>query len=542
MFRAAALTAACVAGPTPHRTPPPASTDSALTLGDEQLCADPVAGLDRFVDETDARGLGVELGEEGPVLSGGNRAGTLVAEDMDADGDIDLVLPSNFWRPRIFGNDGSGYFTEEPPVPGVPSVLAHLAADLDGDGLPELVQCGVGRVVVWTNLGGLAFSEPETVLELPLPYPLCATIAAGDIDLDGDIDLAMPASGAVEDACELDGSCPSSGIGGPVTVLVNDGGAYHVGATLRFGEVDGWSLAATMTDHDADGDLDLFVLSDRSNSGLAPEDVPPNALYRNDGPGPDGEIVWVDEAEARELAIPMSGMGFATGDYNEDGRLDYCASDAGPVRCFYSWDEIYYDAGLALGLTPSVSDPAVWFGWSVEIVDLDYDGLLDAFVSAGRPSSDATSALQPDLLFQGTPEGFEDISAATGFGSDGDDFGAAAADLDGDGYLEMVILPALGRPQLYANHCGAEAWLAVDLVGPPGNRAGLGARIEVDVGDRRYTQEIQGLRSLGQSPSMAWFGLGDAVHADRLAVVWPGGDRQEFLDVPARRRVTVRAE
>ncbi|MDP2310386.1 MAG: CRTAC1 family protein [Pseudomonadota bacterium] len=511
-----------------------------LVLGRETVCAAPASGFGPFAEESVARGVDAAIGdyEHHP---GGSASATLTVEDLDADGDIDLAFPDLHGSPLLFENDGTGHFTEVPTALSVYGGGNHGVADIDADGLPDLVMVGIGHVFVAQNLGGMAFARPEEVFVLDDPAPTFATFTAGDIDLDGDIDLVVPGLSLITDPCQLDGSCAASGEGSPVYVLVNEGGTFRVGAMLSPQGVSGYSLVATLTDRDRDGDLDLFVPSD--HSGMPPEGVlPPNAFYRNDGVGADGDVVWVNEAAALELEFVMSGMGIATGDYNGDDQLDYCVSDFGPVRCFLSDRESYYDAGVAMGLSSGGAELTAWAGWSVELVDLDNNGELDAFVTGGRASMNEQggSEHQPDLLFEGGAGGtLQEVGDAQGFGSDADDYGAAAADLDGDGVLEVVITPSIGAPQLYHAPCNAHGWLAVDLAGPAGNPLGLGTRVDVEAGGRRWTQEIQALRGPGQSPSLAWFGLGGADAVDRLVVTWPGGAVQEFEAVPARRTVTV---
>lgn len=510
-----------------------------LVLGSEVVCADPVAGFGPFTEESVARGVDPLIGdyEDHP---GGSASATLAVEDLDADGDIDLAFPDLHGSPLLFENDGTGHFTQVPTALAVYGAGQHGVADIDADGLPDLVMVGIGHVFVAWNLGGMAFAAPEAIFAVDYPAPTFATFTAGDIDLDGDIDIVVPGLSLITDRCQLDGTCPSSGQGSFVYVLVNEGGTFRVGEMLSPHGVPGYALAATLTDRDRDGDLDLFVPSDRSGTPLG-IDVPPNAFYRNDGVGADGDVVWVNDAETLGLHFVMTGMGIATGDYNGDEQLDYCVTEFGPVRCFLSDRDSYYDAGISMGLSPIGMDPYGFVGWSVELVDLDNDGALDAFVTGGRSSitGEGGGPFQPDLLFQGEADGtFQDVGG-TWFGNDADDYGAAAADLDGDGVLEIVITPGIGAPQLYHAPCNAHGWVAVDLVGPPGNPHGLGARVDVEAAGRRTTQEVQAARGPGQSPSLAWFGLGDADALDRLVVTWPGGEAQVFEDVPARRTVTV---
>lgn len=515
-------------------------SDSGLEIGSEHICDTTTIDFGPFAVESVARGIDLDVGDvEGHP--GGNVADTLVAEDLDADGDIDLAFPSFTGDPILYANDGSGHFTKHATALDSDWVANHGVADLDGDGLPDLIVVGIGRVDVAWNLGKMEFSTAETLLNLDIPAPIFSTFTAVDIDLDGDLYLAVIGAGLITDPCQIGGGCPASGLGTDVYVLVNDGHTFTLAETLNPAGVSGFSLAGTFTDRDGDRDPDLLVSSDFAEAADRTQ-VPPNAFYRNDGVGSDGQVNWVNDAPTLGIDVVMSGMGFSTGDYNEDGALDYCISDIGRLRCFLTDAGGYYDAGRAMGLYPANAESDGWSAWSMDILDLNNDGLLDAFASGGRAADDelAGDVLQPDLLFRGDGPGvLTDVTTDFAFGSSLDDYGAAAADFDDDGFLEIVITPSVGRPQFYHSPCGGGAWTAVDLVGPPGNRAGIGARIDVGAGGRIQSQEFQTLRGPGQSPSMAWFGLGSDATLDSLTIMWPGGDQQQFTNIQARRRLTV---
>ncbi|MFT7625104.1 MAG: hypothetical protein ACI9WU_004295, partial [Myxococcota bacterium] len=113
-------------------------------------------------------------------------------------------------------------------------------------------------------------------------------------------------------------------------------------------------------------------------------------------------------------------------------------------------------------------------------------------------------------------------------------------DLNGDGSLEIIMSPGVGVPVLWANRCTAGAWLQIDLEGPGLNAQAFGARVDVHAGDRRWTQELQGPRALGQSPARLHFGLGDRALVDQVRVRWPDGQTSSFDNIPTRRIVTIR--
>jgi hypothetical protein len=83
-------------------------------------------------------------------------------------------------------------------------------------------------------------------------------------------------------------------------------------------------------------------------------------------------------------------------------------------------------------------------------------------------------------------------------------------------------------------------WIAIKLKGTKSNRDGIGARVEVFAGGKRYTAEhVAGSGYLSQDDSRMHFGLGAAVTVDKLIVHWPSGREQTLEKVAADRVLTV---
>ena len=194
-----------------------------------------------------------------------------------------------------------------------------------------------------------------------------------------------------------------------------------------------------------------------------------------------------------------------------------------------------------------VSRACGWVGWSLELLDFDYDGLLDIAAVAGpTPPLDPANpwrdhcTFQPDSYWQGNAEGrFDERTLDIGFGDTRGHYGLSAADFDGDGSQDLVVVPFEGTPRLYMNQCGSGAWTLIELVGIGANAEAFGARVEVTAGAQTRIGEVHSLRSVGQSPSSLHFGLGNVGSIEELVVRWPDGRRTVVSDLPVNRTITV---
>jgi enediyne biosynthesis protein E4 len=152
---------------------------------------------------------------------------------------------------------------------------------------------------------------------------------------------------------------------------------------------------------------------------------------------------------------------------------------------------------------------------------------------------------------------FSDIGMAVGCDDVKDGRGAAVADFDNDGALDLIINNNPGDtgcgtapPTLLRNNVGARRnWLAVELVGATCNRDAVGAEVlaEVDVARRGAKPHLAkqlrlvsaGCSYASQHSNRLYFGLDDVPQVDRLTVRWPGGGEETFHDIGARQLVRI---
>lgn len=140
--------------------------------------------------------------------------------------------------------------------------------------------------------------------------------------------------------------------------------------------------------------------------------------------------------------------------------------------------------------------------------------------------------------------GFADVSKAWGLADKAFSNGAAYADLDNDGDLDLVVNNLFQEAFVYKNTAADRKqghWLQLDLKGSAANPFALGAKVRAWVGDQIYAQEIYPARGFFSSvPTLAHIGLGQAATVDRLEVWFPEGRVVALEKVSADQRLTVK--
>ncbi|MEM9656779.1 MAG: VCBS repeat-containing protein, partial [Planctomycetota bacterium] len=205
--------------------------------------------------------------------------------------------------------------------------------------------------------------------------------------------------------------------------------------------------------------------------------------------------------------------------------------------------------------------------WTPRLADFDNDGRLDLFVTNGalRDTMDSdASDYAENQLQRGSEEWVKYWTEAPlykeknlAFRNDGDlrfkrveeewgldrlgtSFGAATADFDNDGDLDLVVSNADVPVSVYRNNSPDGDRLRVRLVGAESNRYGVGATVRVEAGGVQQVQYVTLARGwLSACEPVLHFGLGDAAKVDRLTIQWPSGAVQEFRDVEANVLCTV---
>ena len=453
-----------------------------------------------------------------PAMSGGCRAWGLSAADPDADGDLDVLLARDGVKDLLLVNQGDGQLRAHPR--------------------PGLGERGCGsRSASW-----------------------------GDIDGDGDLDLFVARHHVVGPPV-TPGSCPRAPAaadpswsilpGDPNSLYLSNGDGTFTEVSERIGEVaqQGYTFLGAFLDLDEDGDQDLYLINDYGGRSVG------NLALRNDGagffddPGAPTAEAHLDPIAAEEAAFWQSlrvrgdTMSLGVGDLDGDERPDLAIADIDAIHLMLSaGGEGWYDAAVARDLRPS-SLRGQRAAWGTEVADLDNDGLLDV-VSVFGPTEGlleaegSTTTEQPDAAFyQRRDGGFVDRAPVLGLDHTGVGRGLVVADMDGDGWLDLLRTDYRGGPAtLERQRCGEAAWLSLRLLGMPGNPGAIGAKVTARVDGLVHTRwSMASSTSLASAgPSALHFGLGDAALIEELRVRWPDGHVDVLRDVEPRQRLTLR--
>jgi hypothetical protein len=184
-------------------------------------------------------------------------------------------------------------------------------------------------------------------------------------------------------------------------------------------------------------------------------------------------------------------------------------------------------------------------------MDYDNDGALDLFMAnghvldnIGRYHAD-THYAEPKLMFRNNGHGiFENVSNRMG-----PDFvlprvsrGAAIADFDNDGDLDILVSNCGQAPQLLRNDGGnANHWLEILLIGTKSNRDGVGARVKVMAGDLiLYDQRKGGMSYQSAQDPRLHFGLGSHSKIDAIEIRWPSGSVTKLGGLTSDRIIAVK--
>lgn len=562
----------------------------------------------------------------------------VLVRDLDGDGLPEIALPGVNRLYRRAGPDRyqAGPLCAEEPGPlftaliedftgdGAPDLLvvnalglllfpgsvaaSGILTDVEGDGLPPETQSPDATQfphspTTAAELGSPALRQPGKpaatgvrpappfrhppqqvwLAGVPLKNPMALT--CGDVDGDGDLDVffaqyRVPTLGTV-----LKPAYHDANDGDPAYLLLNNGAGRFSDATAAAGlAAKRWrrTYSASLVDLDADGPLDLLVVSDFAGA----------EVYRNDGRGRFTEVTeaWLGDAKG-------FGMAHTFADFNADGRLDFLMIGMPSPTV----DRLNH---LGLGRPGPAEDPAMrermacgnrlflarpeggfvrvadrdaitrsGWSWGAAAADFDLDGRPDVYIANGHQSTRSVREYEPDFwlhdlyvddsieahvagaylfrkfdrtrgrgwsyggyeknrlyLNQGGA-GFVEAGHLLGVALEADSRNVVAEDLDGDGASDLLVTTFEVWPrerqtlQIYRNRLAERGnWIGFRAAGPGRGDLPVGTRITVRAGDRRWVRAVvNGDSHRCQHSGRLHFGLGPTGTVEEVEVRWPDG-------------------
>ncbi|MDG1874223.1 MAG: CRTAC1 family protein [Mariniblastus sp.] len=538
----------------------------------------------------------------------------MAVEDFDLDGDFDISVMTLNGTRHVFAYQ-EGVFKDVTQQLGIPdfetnpfgsSIFSTAWIDFDNDGYPDLIS----GMRLYKNEGGEKFT---LVKGAGLFYDAeIMGLNVIDFDNDGFMDVyaiykrhyGLSAQSAEAKSGGISNWVSENG-GGKINKLYRNNGDGTFTDTSELSNATGGprhTQSAVWFFHDQDHYPDLYLAND----------IGPNTLLLNRNKGG----LFKDVSESTGACNHESSMAVAAGDIDNDGKTDLYVSNMFSltgrrvakmlVPGDYS-DSVYEQIlGLCSGnrlyrqsdgkyqdVTQQAGVGEAGWSWSPLMFDLDSDGLLDLYATAGfmsfdKKGSDGISSLwkaivtfptnqlkklpvvgevdiaagelametpivleavdqnlgsfQRNRLFLNTNgKQFTDVSAASGADIEADGRSVISADLDGDGALDLLVASSGGGAlRAFSNRTPQGDRLEVRLKGVDSNRLGIGSRITAEIGERTIVRDmfLNG-GFMGSGPASVWLGLGEVETIDRLSVRWTTGQTQVFENVVVNRRVLI---
>ncbi|MEM6804559.1 MAG: CRTAC1 family protein, partial [Bacteroidota bacterium] len=529
-----------------------------------------------------------------------NGGGVAIA-DLNKDGLPDIFFAGNSNNSQLYLNEGDLSFKEVSDIAGInPSSKWSMGVniiDVNNDGWLDIYVCNGGpefAPLTFRNQlfihQGLNEEGIPTFIDMADEYGLAGKERSVqsvffDLENDGDLDLFV-----------MNNTHPSflNKAGRrryrPTTSHLyrrEENGSFTDITSLSGLEDIYYGLGVAVRDFNEDGYLDIYVTNDY---------VIPDYYWINQGDG-----TFKNEIKQRLNHTSFYGMGCDAADLNNDGLEDLFVLDMTPadhirnkqlmpsmnVALFHSlvynnqyvpqymFNTLQLNQGEGyfgeVGLMGGIAQTD--WSWSTLLADFDLDGNKDVFVSngffrdindndwqlrvkqlmketAGRPTKEAVFRLfqeansqpVPNVVFQNLGDlTFKNQSQAWGLDQASFSHGAAYADLDQDGDLDLVINNFMSPAMIYRNNADPLThetnFIRFDLSGNDPGGSSQNARIFIHAGAHKQVMENTFVRGyLSQVEPVVHFGLGTIQKVDYAEIYWQDGSMTR-IDQPAINQV-----
>jgi len=533
--------------------------------------------------------------------------GGVAVGDVNNDGLQDLYFTGNMTSNKLYLNKGGMKFediTNEAKVAGDDRWITGVTmADVNADGWMDIYVSVSGKFTTTKNLlyvnngidnnGIPTFTEKaEEVGIADEGHSTQGTFF--DYDKDGDLDLYVanyPYTSFKTINFAYAKNIYNKEEKHSDKLYRNNGDGIFEDVSKAAGVLNfGLSLSATVGDFNQDGWEDIYVSNDFAT---------PDIFYFNNGDG-----TFTDKIKETTQHTAYFGMGADVSDFNNDGLLDILQMDMTPsdnrrnkanmasmnptgfweivnlgMHYQYMQNALQLNNGIGVDSLPHFRDIAHIAGmastdwsWAGLMADLDNDGWKDIFITNGTRRDinnkdyfkgiekvkkkekgnfdyleltlDIPSEEIDNFAFKNNGDlTFTNVVKDWGLSFEGFSNGAAYADLDNDGDLDVIINNIDAPSVIYQNKSSDLSlanFLAIKLNGSSGNQLGLGAKITIKSNGRMQYQEHTLTRGFQSSVDpVIHFGVGQDELIDEVEVIWTDGKVEKLYDISVNQILTL---
>lgn len=531
--------------------------------------------------------------------------GGVAIGDINNDGLSDIFFTGNMVTSRLYMNKGNMQFEDITDFAGVKTdrwITGVSMVDINNDDFLDIYLSVVSteeapteerKNLLFINNGDTTFTESANKYNIA-DTSFTTHAAFLDYNKDGLLDLFLlnhsPGSFSyiISRTVSQQASRPRAFSTSHDRLYKNNGDGTFTDVSVEAGilKKTGYGLGVAVEDVNRDGWPDIYVSND-----ISPDDV----LYINNRDG-----TFIDRSRDYLKHTSYAGMGIDIADFNNDGWPDIIQLDMMPPDyqerklMSYGFDYEQFVHKISQGFNYSYtqntlqmsngldnSDNIVYsevgrmagvaytdWSWAALFGDYDNNGYKDILITNGYPKAendydyiiDSAQTASPEDQYQLLKslkslkltnyffknEGnikFRDVSEEWGFNKSTYSYGAAHADLDNDGDLDIVINNLNATASILQNNARKfldNHYVTIQLKGPELNRSGIGTKVVLTANEESqysYQSPYRGYQS--SVGTKIHFGLGEKTHIDSLEIFWPDGRYQLLTNLAVDQQLTI---
>jgi hypothetical protein len=481
-----------------------------------------------FIEETATAGIDSVYTGEWEYIAGGGVA----SFDCNADGFADMVLAGGTSKAKFYRNasprGGALNFRLESSGLELDKITGAYPLDIDSDGIMDLALLRIGENIVMRGLGNCKFEPANDAWGFDGGDAWSTSFAATWEQGAAWPTLAVGNYINRQDETSPWGSCTDNWLHRPIAADKKFASPLALKPSFC-------ALSMLFTDWNKSGTPSLRISNDREYYEGGQEQL--WHVDRNQAPH-----VYTEAEGWKPLRI--WGMGIASYDLNFDGYPEYFLTSmadnklqtlaTAPSDGKATFIDVAYAKGVTAHRPYMGTDLRPSTAWHAQFEDVNNDSMVDLFIAKGNVTAMPDFAMKDpnNLLLQSRDGKFHEVGDKAGVASVAISRGAAIADFNMDGLLDLVVVNRGEKAQLWRNTSNnAGHWIEIKLEQSAPNREAIGGWIEVRTGDHIMRREITvgGGHASGQA---GWwhFGLGNLTKTE-VRVIWPDGTSDDWQNL-----------